>query len=278
MAKHLYPDQEEKPLTSYINDRRLQPWAIESEKLLFRLARFKVWEVQYKGQGVANTCWYVGMVNKKEPFLLNFTIIPSNLNVEFRFSQYLPPDIFESLKWQNSSWRYADLNTYGADRIHTMIEKYLNNIQGDFDADLLEQGGKSFAEKIIYRSLCRVFKGTDIQTNIRLDELRSTLNKPLEFDIYIPSIPLAIEIQGPQHFKAVYGRNDRLKENDQYKKNWCRSNDIKFVWMNWEGINRDLLKLSYEKRTQQLGTLLSNFIKSERLFLWWKNIDEQHVE
>jgi hypothetical protein len=278
MAVHLYPEEEKKPLLSYINNVKLLPWAVESEKLLSRLKMLKVWEVQYKGQGVANTCWYVGLVEKNAPFLLNFTMVPSNLNIEFRFSQYLPPDIFESLKWQNTSWRYADLKTYGAANISTMIEKYIDNIKDDFQAELLKQGGKSFAEEIIYRSLSRVFDGMDIRKNIRLDKLRSSLNKPLEFDLYIPNIPFAIEIQGPQHFEKVYGCNERLKENDQFKKRWCSNNHTKLVWMNWDGINKDLLKLSCKKRTQYLGEILSNFIKSDAMFLWWKNINEKHFE
>lgn len=117
-----------------------------------------------------------------------------------------------------------------------------------------------------------------MRENIRPDELRSVRGKPLELDLYLPAKQLAIEIQGPQHFKAVYGCNAALKANDQHKKNWCRDNGIRLVWMNWEGINKDLLKLSFEQRNRVLISLLTQFMASEHRFLWWEDMDNQYSE
>jgi len=248
--------------------------------LVSQLHHLKVWEIQLKGQGYANNTLYVGMASKMKPYLLNFTIIPSNLNVEFRFShhKYLST-IFDRLKWQNSSWRYADLNTYGINDIKFMIDIYINNIRFDFEAGVLKQGGKSFAEEIIYVALKDIFPQLDISTNIRPDNLRSIRNTPLELDFLIAKLKLAIEVQGPQHFREVYGSNIALQDNDNYKKIWCRRNNIKLIWMNWEGINR-LLKNKNPTGFLKiyLHDLLNVFLNDEKSFLWWKNQEDLHWE
>ena len=207
MAIHHFPDKEDGELVSYINDPRLLPWAKESLHLLEDIPDLKVWETQYKGQGVLNTCWYVGSTVQQKPYLLNFTMIPSNLNVEFRFSHYLPREDFEKLKWQNSSWRYADIKTYGTDSTKGLIKRYLSNILADLLNGNLRQGGKSFAETLLFRSLQEIYEGENILENIRPDNLRSEKNTPLELDLYIPELKIAIELQGPQHFREVYGEN-----------------------------------------------------------------------
>jgi hypothetical protein len=278
MATHVFPDLEKQALISYINSPKLKLYAGKAADLLKCFPQLKVWEVQYKGQGIADTAWYIGFNSKNDPYIMNFKIVPSNLNVEFRFSQYLPESIFELLNWQNSSWRYADFKKFGTGEVQSMIKQYLVNIQSDFNDGKLKQGGRSFAEKMIQKTLKNIFPETDILTNNRPDVLRSSLDKPLELDLYLPRLNLAIEIQGPQHFREIYGSNIRLKENDLTKKKWCEKNGIKLVWMNWEGITRDLLKLSIEERVEQLELLLNHFLSSKHLFMWWKDVEMQQCE
>jgi len=227
--------------------------------------------VQFKPEGMADTAWYVGFASREDPYLMNFKIVPSNINIEFRFSQYLPENVFGLLNWQNTSWRYADFKKFGIIEVQSMIKQYLINIHKDFTDGKLKQGGKSFAEKMIQKALTNIFPGADIISNIRLDALRSSLNRPLEFDIFLPQMNLAIEIQGPQHFKEVFGPNTRLKQNDQTKKDWCAKNGVKLIWMNWEGINQDLLRLSLNDRIEKIKTLVNIFLASEHHFMWWIN-------
>lgn len=268
MAKHVFPDSQ-KPIASYINDDRLKHTADKSSKLLQRLPQLKVWEIQYKPPGYANTCWYVGFKERKDPYILNFSITPSSLNVEFRYSKYLPIEIFDKLKWQNSSWRYADTRTFTVDEIKEMINSYIKEIYSDFNDNKLKQGGKSFAEKIISQSLSKIYPNHEILENKRPDELRSEKNKPLELDLHIPEIKLAIEIQGPQHFRDVYGCNKALMKNDIVKKEWCKKKEIKLIWMNWEGLNKSLFKLSFIERTKRINEILEAFLKSKYNFLKW---------
>jgi len=278
MAEHFFPDIDKKPWISFIINNKLKPYAIEADKLLSRLHQLKVWEIQRKGQGYADNALYVGMASKNKPYLLNFKIIPSNLCVEFRFSQYLPDDIFELLKWQNTSWRYGDLKSFGIDRIKGMIERYIENIRSDFDAELLKPGGRSFAEEMIYKALKDIYPAIHIKTNLRPDKLRKTpRSKPLELDLFIEEKQLAIEVQGPQHFKEIYGSNIDLQNNDQFKKKWCRENNIKLIWMDWEGINI-LMKNKHPTvfLKNYLQNLINCFINSEKLFLWWQNSENHY--
>ncbi len=271
MAIHLIP-KKNKPLTSYINSPKLKAWAEESFLLLKEFPQLKVWEVQYKGQGYANTCWYVGFASKSEPFLFNFGIVPSNLDIEFRYSKYLPENIRDKLKWRTKSLNYADLKTYGKKEIKRLILLYIKRIKGDFDQGVLKQGGKSFAETVTRRCIEYLFPGEEILSNHRPDNLRSEkTNKPLELDIYVPKRKLAIEVQGPQHFKdgmKHLGSNKRLRENDIFKKDWCKSQKIKLIWWHWHHINENLIKIKFEERVTIIKKYVFPFLKSRHNFLF----------
>jgi len=130
----------------------------------------------------------------------------------------------------------------------------------------------------LFRSLQEIYEGENILENIRPDNLRSEKNTPLELDLYIPELKIAIELQGPQHFREVYGENSSLKKNDLRKKQWCRDNKIKFIWMNWDGFNKDLLRLSFAQRTERLKDIMDSFVERSEYFLWWKNETSFHYE
>src|SRR5690606_10369306 len=123
----------------------------------------------------------------------------------------------------------------------------------------------------IRRHIEEIFPGSFVESNVRLNDMRSMKGKPLELDIYIPDKQLAIEIQGPQHFEEIYGCNKALKSNDQHKKQLCREKGIKLLWMDWEGINRDLLKISYEQRHELIDKILHGIMTDDSSFIWWRD-------
>lgn len=47
---------------------------------------------------------------------------------------------------------------------------------------------------------------------------------PLELDFYFPSLGCAVEINGPVHYKPIYGekRLDTVRRNDRRKRRRCR--------------------------------------------------------
>ena len=279
MATHEIPDLEHRPLVEYINTRKLRSSAQKVVSLLSKIPELKVWKVQYKAPEYADNAWYIGLAVKDDPILINIKMTPANYNVEFRFPHYLPQDVINVLKWQNRSWLYAGHNQHGETAIIKMIKSYLISIKEDYAAGIVKSGGKSSAEKMIRKLLESLYPNTAIQSNVRPDDLRSTKNRPLELDIYIPNINLAIEIQGPQHFgNGLYGLNADLMENDLFKKEWCRHRKIKLIWMNWDGITRDLFRKSEAEQRQHLSDLLEKLFSDGHYFLAWGNIASQQWE
>jgi hypothetical protein len=94
---------------------------------------------------------------------------------------------------------------------------------------------------------------------------------PLELDLFLPEIRLAIEMQGPQHYGEVlhYGQDatNRLMENDKRKVSWCHNERIKLVWIDWRWFKTELSVMKSEKRIKYLSILLKDFMNSNDLFL-----------
>jgi hypothetical protein len=75
-------------------------------------------------------------------------------------------------------------------------------------------------------------------------------HRPIELDIYIPSITLAFEYQGEQHYKnhAIFGSNQ--KERDTEKAIQCQQHGITLIaipfW--WNGTTESLVATIQSKR------------------------------
>lgn len=62
--------------------------------------------------------------------------------------------------------------------------------------------------------------------------------KPLYFDFYIPYYSVAIEFQGPQHFRPIefFGGKEAYNEQvqrDNIKREWCRLNEVELIEINF---------------------------------------------
>ena len=60
--------------------------------------------------------------------------------------------------------------------------------------------------------------------------------------------------------------------DDLFKKKKCKERNVKLIWMDWDGINKCLMRSSREKRIQSIKKLLGDFVKSNKDFLLWKNM------
>jgi hypothetical protein len=85
-----------------------------------------------------------------------------------------------------------------------------------------------------------------------LENDRSTLPGSLEFDIYIPSKKIGIELNGPCHFIPIFGA-DALKttrNHDQIKLKFCQDNNINFFVINVMGVKnqRQMLQEVFDKQ------------------------------
>ena len=268
MATHFYPRSDGKAPIVYINSQRLIKYATIAQEILANFKDLAVWKVQCKDPSYMNNAWYVGLVTHEKPFLMNFTITSGNLNIEFRFSQYLGIKNLDRLKWQTKNWRRIDINSFSQQEIYDVISTYIINITPIVLLQTIRSGGRSFVEDILFADIKKLFPNELVEKNKRLNELRSDKNRPLEFDIYIPGINVAIEVQGPQHFRNIYGDNSRLVECDIMKRNWCVTNKICLIWINWEEYNARLLKKTQAERLRVLVGLLREK-KCEEYFISW---------
>jgi hypothetical protein len=83
---------------------------------------------------------------------------------------------------------------------------------------------------------------------------RNTLGNGLEIDIYIPSLKLAFELNGPFHYIPAFGQEklDNIKNNDSLKLQKCQELDI----------NVCVIDVSKEKGfTEKRGNKYLNIIK-----------------
>ena len=273
MVYHERPDDDNRPLETYICNPNQKSMVEKCVELLTNFPMLKVWEVQYPS-AKNYTCFYISFKHKETPWILNFTIYPNFTNVEFRYSQYLPYEVLDNFRWITSNWAYIKFTEQNRKRICELLNIYIDNIRGDFDARKLKQGGKSFAEKLIVDILKVAFPDLQIKRNVRPDWLKNDKGNRLELDIFFPEIKLAIEIQGPQHFIPIWGKEQfsNLVKNDAYKKEVCKQKNIKLMWISIEAINKDLLRLPSEKKIKVISDLITNFINSKHSFLNLKNI------
>ena len=162
-----------------------------------------------------------------------------------------------------------------------MLSAYVKNVRIPFDNGQLKQGGKSFAESLISDLVKSAFPDFSIKRNVRPDWLRSEKGKPIELDIMIPEMKIAIEVQGPQHFRQIYGdreQHQNLKKNDLLKKQKCREQGLRLIWMSVDGINKDIVRVPKREKLRVIEEIISNLQNSTNKFVFWKNAKEYALE
>lgn len=90
--------------------------------------------------------------------------------------------------------------------------------------------GRPIREQILYESVCGIFGGNNVIRRYRGKELER-----LEIDIWVPSVRLAIEYQGQQHFKHVehwHGVDglEKQKKRDAKKRRLCKELGIRLLY------------------------------------------------
>ena len=162
MVEHERPDDEKRPLNTYICHPSQKKMAEKCIKLLSSFPHLKVWETQYPTMK-DYTCFYVSYKHTETPWILNFTIYPHYTNVEFRYPQYLPDKFLDGLRWITRNWAYARFSSVNEDRIRKMLSAYTASVREPFDNGKLKQGGKSFAEDLIADLIREAFPALSIK-------------------------------------------------------------------------------------------------------------------
>jgi hypothetical protein len=91
------------------------------------------------------------------------------------------------------------------------------------------QSNSSYPENYLFSLLTAEFPNLNIQKNNR-----TFLQRGLELDIFIPQLNLAIEINGPVHYKPIFGeeRLADVKQKDQIKILELRSKQVQLIVLN----------------------------------------------
>src|SRR5688500_13406879 len=77
-----------------------------------------------------------------------------------------------------------------------------------------------------------LFKEHEVKMDYYLKNLKySRTNSPMQLDVYIPSLSLAFEYQGEQHYGThyLYGSSDIVHKRDEEKMEKCKNAGITLI-------------------------------------------------
>lgn len=120
--------------------------------------------------------------------------------------------------------------------------------------------GLSGTEKIALTFIQELYPNLEIRTRDRRTIKSPITNAYLELDFYIPSLRLAIELNGPTHYLPIYGQAkfERQQRNDQLKRDLCKQQGITLVEIPLEeGVHYD----RYEVEHQKLRETIHRFVR-----------------
>ncbi len=269
MATAMYPGEfPGRKLCTFINDPSLDEYARRAEALLEHLPTVFIPRVQYKRPGVKNTCWYVALREEPDVWLVNFTIVPSDLNIELRLAKYLSVTDYHmnTLRmWYQNNWPTFGLSRIGEEKAVLILNEYIANVTPDVLAGKHKSHSRSSAEYFIRKDLKKLFPEHKIRHGER--PIRHENGSFFELDLQIPDLNLAIEVQGPSHYSNIYGNQNEVKARDDYKKTWCKQRGIKLLHVEWEGYMKTIYRLPEKKRQQRFGVLVNRFLLGRDSFL-----------
>lgn len=107
----------------------------------------------------------------------------------------------------------------------------------------IQKGEKWLSEIELYRAITELLPDEKVVHQARPEWL-----KPQTIDVYVPSLKLAIEYQGLQHYQPVefFGGKEafeKLRERDRRKAQICSAKNVKLIYFRYdEAIDRRLIK------------------------------------
>jgi hypothetical protein len=110
---------------------------------------------------------------------------------------------------------------------------------------MLGQGCPSCKKSIMEEKIARILENNNI-IFIRQKKFENCKNKiMLSFDFYLPNYNICIEYNGKQHYEPIdwFGgikTLEYIKNNDNIKKNYCKTNNIKFLEISYK--DNDLIE------------------------------------
>lgn len=167
----------------------------------------------------------------------------------------------EWLKTNKSSGRYrleeegmkfCWLTAYIKGNVENIYEKIITDIRNGAYDDSDWQSytvpeGKWKSEQLLYEIVKQIYPQKSVFYQYRPSFLLYQ-NRQLSYDIYIPSLKIAFEYQGKQHFEPVdfFGGEEsfiKQKERDKLKKKLSESAGVCIVYINyWDSLSIELVK------------------------------------
>jgi hypothetical protein len=155
-------------------------------------------------------------------------------------------------------WYTLDQNRLNANYGHGMYrrfsgspEKMIRYFFPHHEWDDSKFNNKHKNELLVLKYCRDIFPTEEIFSQFKHHKIRSsTSNRPLELDIWIPSLNLAIEYQGEQHYQkgwSFLSQNefDKISQRDQDKKQGCYEIGIKLIEIpyTWDQTKNYVIKL-----------------------------------
>lgn len=183
-----------------------------------------------------------------------YTILKGRLNgtfdISWRKKNLRNGNLGLEEKGMKFCWLTAYIKSYNDAKLLKDIE---NGLYSDIDLheySIPENKWKS--EQLMFQLIAEMFPNNPVCYQYRADFLRHGKSQ-LSYDVFIPSLRLAFEYQGKQHFEPVdfFGGKDsfeRQKQRDKQKLNLSIENHITLVYINyWDDLNVHLIQQKIEE-------------------------------
>lgn len=153
------------------------------------------------------------------------------------------------------------IKKYGIEQIFNLDYFYfkyrVERVAKNFYNEMLDNFYNSLPEsKILWKSEYTLFLLVKNSFSDAIYQYYDPMFKGLILDIYIPSLRIAIEYQGEQHYHVVERFSDNLlserTENDNLKRKLCKANNIKLI--EWK-YNELISKLNLEKKINEINNI-----------------------
>ena len=201
MAKHIYLNEDEfiEANSKYLSSSIQMKSAEIAKRLIQEYSDIEVKDIQIP-KDLKYTCWYVSVKGYPKLPTINLTLQNNgSLNVEFRYMQFISPQLRDKLQWQTGNWPYARISPggYTEQQVTDIMSDYIPKTVEALKQGILKRGGTSAAERVIYDILLGIGEHNNFVEGERPEWLRNPAGNLLQLDFLLPNQSIAIEIQGP---------------------------------------------------------------------------------
>lgn len=141
----------------------------------------------------------------------------------------------------SDGWYYITQGDFQANCGGAMLSMYYGGSPARFvmdnfpelNLDITQFKSRRKGQSKLYFLVKEIFPNEEILWEYKHDKIRSTHNRKLELDIFLPRLSLAFEYNGKQHFGVGTGffkkTTDRIRENDEIKRKRCQELGIRLI-------------------------------------------------